>query len=113
MKKINIQVIISSIRAKTDGSLGLSMSTPELSNEEKVEVMRLQNKVLEAVFIPLDSPDVPDYRINTDLEQKTPSQRLRGVIYRMWELNSEGKTFEEYYKEVMEKFINKLKEKLN
>lgn len=113
MKKINLQVIITSIRAKSDMSLGLSMSTPELTNEEKVEVMKLQNNVLEAVFIPLDNPDVPDYKINTDLEHKTPSQRLRGVIYRMWELNSEGKTFEEYYKEVMERVINKLKEKLN
>jgi len=73
MKRIQLQVIITSIRSKSDGSLGMSLSTPELSTLEKVEVMHLQNNVLEAVFIPTDNPDVPDYKIDTDLEQKTPS----------------------------------------
>jgi hypothetical protein len=44
---------------------------------------------------------------------KTPSERLRSVIYVLWEQTSKVKTFEVYYLDFMEQLINKVKAKLN
>ena len=112
MNKISLQVIFNSIRSRKDGSLGISLETPELTVEQKVEVMKLQNEILQAVFIPIDNPDVPEYKINTDLEQKTPAQRLRGALYVMWEQTNPQTSFEEFYKEKMEKIIEAVKRNL-
>ena len=47
MRAINFQAIITSIRALKDGSLSLTIHSPELTSEEKAEFMNLQNVVLE------------------------------------------------------------------
>jgi len=50
--------------------------------------------------------------IKTDAT-KTPSQRLRGVIFRLWEQDNNGhESFENFYNWYMEKLIEKLKERL-
>jgi hypothetical protein len=50
--------------------------------------------------------------IKTD-DTLTPAQRLRHVLYRLWEKSPEGhKTSETFYLMVMEKLINHYKEKL-
>jgi hypothetical protein len=43
---------------------------------------------------------------------KSPSVRMRGVLFRMWENTAREKTFEEFYRSNMEKLINILKEKI-
>jgi len=50
--------------------------------------------------------------VNTDA-LKTPSERLRSVIFVLWEQTSKVKTFEVYYLDFMEQLINKVKAKLN
>src|SRR4030042_1476012 len=46
-------------------------------------------------------------------EKYTPAQRMRNVMYRIWEQDDHGKnTFDEFYLWYMEKMIEKLKEKL-
>lgn len=112
MNKITLQVVLGSVRARKDGSLGLTIETPELSPEEKVKVMELQNSTLQAVFIPLDTPDVPDYVVNKEMETKTPSQRLRAALYVMHQQSNSKDDFEVFYKQKMEKFIDAVKEKL-
>jgi hypothetical protein len=43
----------------------------------------------------------------------TQSQRLRATLYRLWEVEKyPDETFDEYYKEHMEKIINWVKSKL-
>jgi len=112
MRKIQVQVIITSIRSRRDGSLGFSAETPELTDEEKVEFMRLQNNVLETTFVPLDTPDVPEVKINKDLEEKSQSQRLRSALYILHQQTGKG-DFETFYREKMETFINKVKSHLD
>lgn len=45
---------------------------------------------------------------------KTPGQRLRAVLYRLWEQKNEGyQDFNLYYRFKMEKLINHFKDKLD
>ena len=113
MKSLTLNAVITSITAKTDGSLGLRVGTPELPPSYKAEFMELQNINVLMTIKPMDIPDVPEVKIDADLEQKTQSQRLRGVLYVLFEQNNEGHTeFETYYKSKMNGIIEHLKEKI-
>lgn len=109
MKTLETQAIITGVRSKVDGSLGLTMSTPELNVEEKAEVMRLQGHNLVCLFKPLDEKQAPTYKIDKALETKTPSNRLRNVLYVLWEQGGAKGEFDEYYKRQMEKIIDSIK----
>lgn len=57
-----------------------------------------------------DIIDLPE--IKTD-DTKTPSQRLRAVLFLMWKQDNQGHlTFTTYYEMMMEKIVNHFKGKL-
>jgi len=56
----------------------------------------------------LDLPDVkPEFK-----GDKTVSQRQRNVLYVYWEQNGSKGTFDNFYKQKLEIYINSIKEKL-
>lgn len=111
MKSIEVNVVITGIRAKVDQSLGLTLVTPELTPEEKAEFMRLQGANLKALFTPLDF-DAPKYKVDKELDSKSPSTRLRNVLYVCWQQGGEVGEFNEYYLREMERFISSKKDTL-
>ena len=111
MKAIELDVIITRISAKVDGSLSFTANTPKLTAEEKVAFIQLQNHNLTAVLVPADQREAPLLKVEKDVYQKTQAQRLRNVMYRCWELEKTG-DFEEYYKVQMERLIDLYKGKL-
>lgn len=113
LKTIETSIIITGVRSKVDGSLGLSMTTPELSPEEKAEFMRLQNMNLIALFTPIDEKDAPKLMIDKELNSKSPSTRLRNALFVLWQQNGSKDDFEIFYKRSIEKFIDIVKERLN
>lgn len=113
MKAIQTHGIITGIRSKVDKSLGLTMATPELTAEEKAEFMHLQGCNLVCLFKPLDEPSVPVYKIDREIEGKTPGQRLRAVLYVLWEQSGSKDDFDGFYKTNMGKIIDKIKEQLD
>jgi hypothetical protein len=112
MKTLTTNAVITSITAKVDGSLGLRVGTPELSPTEKAEFMELQNVNLIATFKPLDEPEAPELVIDKELGTKTPGQRLRGVIFVLHQQAGVTSSFEDFYRDYMEKIINRVKENL-
>lgn len=112
MKSIQTNVVITGVRSKVDGSLGVSLGTPELTPEEKAEFMRLQGINLIALFTPLDEPEAPKHIVDSEIDHKTPSQRLRNTLFVLWKQGGEKEDFEIFYKNWIEKFIDKIKEKL-
>ena len=112
MKTLQTNAIITGIRAKVDRSLGLSISTPELSTDQKVLFMELQGINTNIVITPLDSKPEGLEKIDGDLETKTASQRLRAVLFVLYKQEGEKGTFEDFYKLHMEKLIDFIKGKL-
>ncbi len=111
MKTIQTQAIISGVRSRVDRSLGVSFSTPELSAPEKALFMELQGINCEFLIKPLDERTEVE-KIDREVETKTPSMRLRAVIFILWKQEGEPGDFQQFYKDTMEKFINHVKGKL-
>ena len=112
MKTLVCDAIINGIRAKVDHSLGLSISTPELSSTEKAMFMEMQGINSRMTIEPLDEKPEGIEKIDKEVETKTQSQRLRAVIYVYWEQQGKKGTFEEFYRVTTEKIIDFIKGKL-
>ena len=119
---------IDKVSTLADGSLRVYIGTPELSNETMVSVFSLIKKpgfvLISANAINQDQIDaVEKAPTNSEFSEKTPSQRMRGVLYRLWEktqpknMNGDGVMeyvdFDLFYKRQMNKMIDHFKTKLD
>lgn len=111
MKTIKTNAIITGIRAKVDRSLGLTISTPELNNREKVAFMELQNINCNVLFEPLEEK-AEILEVKGETETKTSSKRLRSVLYVWYTQLGKKEKFEDFYKNKMEHIIDLIKAKL-
>jgi len=112
---------IDKVSTLADGSLRVYVGTPELSHETMVNVFSL----ISTNTINQDQIDaVEKATTNAEFSEKTPSQRMRGVLYKLWE-KTQPKTmngdtgqieyidFDLFYKRQMNKIIDHFKTKLD
>lgn len=111
-RAITCPIIITSCSTKSDGSLSIRCSTPELSADEKVAFMQVQNMNLKALFQPMESEPAELKEVKGQFDKKTPAQRLRATLFVLWKQADGTGEFEEFYRRRMEDIINKIKEKL-
>lgn len=117
-KPIKFNAILSGVSTKADGSLSLRISTPEFSAEESTILLKLCRINLDCTLTPLQQELEAPIEVKAEMEGKTPSQRIRGVIYALFRHEIEtGKIakdtlYEIYYAQRMEKIIEWLKGKL-
>lgn len=105
---------VEGVMTRRDGTLKITLGCQEMSQSKSGELLTMQNKIC-AVYISqketisqavLDMVDQAD----VDIPSKTKSQRVRAVLFRIWELEKGGhKTFESFYAFQMEKHITDLK----
>lgn len=95
-----------------DGSLGLRISTPELKTDEKVALMDVVGKNLTILIQPQDvtSPGLKEVR--GEFDTKTPSKRLRDVLYVLWKQSEDVPDWDTFYRQKIEGLIEKVKLKL-
>ncbi len=106
---------ISKIETTSDGGMKLTIHTQELVPSDKAELMNLHNKLGWLVFSEtgISEEDIPTEPIEFD-GQKTPSERLRNVLFRLHEKQGgKPEDFEAYRLRIMEKLINSYKSKLD
>lgn len=112
MKAITCDMILTNASTRADGSLGLRFSTPELKPEEKTAFFELINQNLKVLVEPWDTPPDEMLKIAEKLDGKTPSQRLRAVLFVLYNQRGGMNDFEEFYRRNMEKLIDYVKGKL-
>ena len=112
-----------------DGSFRIFVGTQELSRETMVNVFNLIKQpgyvLISTTAINQDQIDaVEKATTNAEFSEKTPSQRMRGVLYKLWE-KTQPKTmngdsgemeyvdFDLFYKRQMNKIIDHFKTKLD
>lgn len=115
MKQIQTNAVITGIRAKVDGSLGLSVSTPELTSVEKTAFMDLQGVNVTIGIIPMENDTQEKIEVDKEVGEKTSSQRLRNVLFILWKQEYQGQypAFRVFYEKTMETVIDLYKAKLD
>jgi hypothetical protein len=107
---------VEGISTLKDGGLSVRLHTQELNDSETSELLKLNGKfgwflIKETNIQEDDIGGLEDIR--KDLGGKSPSQRLRSVLYVMYkEKGDTSLSFEQYYGQKMEQFINYIKGEL-
>lgn len=112
MKAITCPVILTSASTRSDGSLGLRLATPELAPPDKTAFFELLNQNLKMLLQPSEGEPAELHDVKHEFEQKTPSMRLRAVLFVAWKQAGEPGEFDVFYREKMEHIINKVKAQL-
>jgi len=119
MNKIIIPAIMSRYGSRADNSFSLSFVTNELNTEQIIGLNNLKSKYGFLMFkdseIEKAESEIFD-SLEADLSDpgKTPSKRLRSVLYLNWQQDNSGfADFKGYYGDRMEKLITKLKDRLD
>lgn len=106
--------VIGSITAKSkNNGVSFRVSTPELNKEELMVVFDLQDQIVDLLIQPSDIEFADIVEVKSEVDAKTPSQRIRGVLFILWKQNPEGhKEFSTYYQQKMGAIIDHLKTKI-
>lgn len=106
-----------SFRSLVDRSLRLTFDTQELTPEAQANIVERAHRQGHLIFLEQDENvnveeiDLPELKKNPG-EKKTPGQRLRNVLYHVWESTGENGDSEDFYRNEMERIINHYKSKL-
>lgn len=117
MNGILLPAYVNGINALKDKSVKITFVTQELTPSLAGSLFSLQGKlacvyISEKESIPQREIDQVD-KLDPDLPGKTQSQRLRNVLYKLFEQDSEGfQNFDMYYKAKTDKIIEHLKTKI-
>lgn len=115
MKQVQFPASLNKMETLSDGSIKLVLETQELNGADMTELFGYRNQVGYVTFTPnrIDHVEVPKEMAVSD-DGKSPSQRLRAVLYVAWEQSGKKvDTFEQYYGIQMERILNQLKDRLD
>jgi len=111
---LTLRIQIGKIETLSDKGNKATFYTPELTPEQMTELFRLQKEgECLGAFKNFGNDEVQEINIEPQKQPKSASQRLRAVIYRLWEQKAPNIEFNDYYEMYMEKLIDAIKEKLS
>lgn len=104
------------IKTMADKGVRVMVDTNELSAEEMAKLFALKGQAGRFVFAPAEAeeievevPEIPkEFK-----DDKSPSQRLRSVMFIVWKQGSQTMDFNQWYSTKMEATINKYKEQID
>jgi len=107
---------IKKIQTKEDKTLKLTIDTQELNPTESTMLFSLFDKLGWFIFkeLPIDPQDIKSPEFVAEIKgEKSPSKRLKNVLFVLWKQNGSNRDFDDYYKKQIEKFIEAVKDKLD
>ena len=115
---IIIPSILESYRSLKDKTLKINFETNELNSQELLGIVENLGcygylAFKKEPFNEKERQQIESIETNLEDSVKTPSQRLRAVLYRNYERDAQGfKSFATYYEHNMEVILNHFKSKL-
>lgn len=110
---------IESIATRKDGTIRVAFGTNEVMPSVAGDLFSMNNKfcyiaLKYEAFRDEEKKAIESLEANNDDGFKSPSQRLRGVLYRLFESKPDGfKTFALFYDSKMEQIINHYKNQID
>lgn len=116
--KTLLPVSLNPISRRKDKSVKMSFETRELNPEETMTLMAMEGEEGWMLFS-TNSEEVKEEFIpeeRAEVDEKTPSERLRAVMFVWWKQESEAGryigTFENFRRDKIERYIEGIKSKL-
>lgn len=107
---------IDTIRTLKDKSLKITLESQELTPQVKAELMSYDGMIKVLISDTNIQSEIVSEVDNLELEMgetKSPSQRLRNVLYILWEQNHNGyDDFNLFYRNKMDLIIQQIKDRL-
>jgi hypothetical protein len=120
MPKLILPVGVEAIATRLDGSIKITLSTYELNTSSAVKLFDLRKT--EALMY-LSNDNISQEELDTldafklsaeNNDGKTPSQRLRAVLYIYWKQHKQKDVeFDIFYLRYMNRLIDRIKDKLD
>jgi len=105
------------VSSRADKSYDLTFTTRELGGDEAAfllgQIMTEGWLIWAANEQDVADVKIPDEKADSMTGQKTQAQRLRAVIYLLWEQRGKKGSSEDFYRSYMEQIIDQIKEKLS
>jgi hypothetical protein len=113
-----VAAIIESVQTRRDNTIKIVLGCQELSPSKGAELLGMMNKLTAVYLSPKETISESELKqvdaVDVELNGKTPSQRLRNVLFIMWQQKPDGyKDFDGFYKAKMELIIEHYKSKLD
>ena len=113
MKAITIPAVLSGYNRKADRSVSLRFnSTLEISSDDFSELDRIHFQTGWLLFSPNEF-NVEDIPAEPASDGKTPSKRLRDVLFILWKQEGEEGDFETFYRTRVNAIVEKIKGRLD
>ena len=116
MNAIQTPVILTGATTRADGSLGLRFATPEIDAASKTAFFELLNKNLRMLIQPVDEAPTGLKDIKSEFSTKSPSQRMRAVLFCLWKYRTERHlceiSFDAFYLAEANRIIDSIKDQL-
>ncbi len=111
---LKLPAYLTGFSSKSDGSATIRFSTQELTAEDFSTLKKYLNEFGYLLFKEsvIHDNEIPDEEPLED-DQKSPSRRLKAVLFLLWKKGGEKDEFNTYYRKQMEKVINTVKDKLD
>jgi hypothetical protein len=115
---IQIAAQVTSIKSRVDKSWSITFSTPELSPSQMMDLGSMNGTecvlgINLNAFTQAEEKMIDEIKVEDADMEKSPSKRLRAVIFLRWKENNEGYTdFNLYYSYRIEKYITHEKNQL-
>ena len=110
---MKLQAYLTGFSSRADRSAGIRFATQELSGEEMAKLQDLNGSFGWLLFQENKFTDEDLPQEQAEDKNKTPSKRLRSVLFVLWKQLGEHGDFEQFYREKMEKLIDIIKGKLD
>lgn len=112
--KVLVSACLESAKTLKDRSIKLVFETQEMSAEQCAQLFSLRNQIGWLIFASeneteVNVPQEPPQEFKTN---KTPSKRMRDVMFVWWKQTSPNQDFESFYRDKIETVINWIKDKL-
>lgn len=114
MKSIDLHnAEVGTISSRQDGSVTVRFTTAELRPSEAGALIQYHGKAARIAIFPHEGEPEEKIDVKTERDQKTPSQRLRSVIFLWWKQEGQEGSFNDFYDRKIELMIDGVKKKLD
>jgi hypothetical protein len=116
--KLVIESVVESIKTRVDGSIVVSLSTQEIDPSRAATLFGFRGKFIKTLLSDTNITGIEEKLIDEEKvadgkKLRTKSQRLRSVLFRIWESVGEPGDFTNFYNEEMNKLIETFKQQLD